>query len=87
MKKIMFIVFTLISVNMFSQILEPVKWTTEVKKISDSEYELIANATIDENWHLYSQNILEGGPIPKRFSFEGNGNYLKKGNTKEEKGF
>ena len=86
MKKIALIVFTLFSVNMFCQILEPVKWTTEVKKISESEYELIAIAAIDDNWHLYSQNLPEGGPIPTRFSFEGNGKYLKKGNTKEEKG-
>lgn len=69
-----------------SQILKPVKWSTEVKKVSDVEYELIANALIEENWHLYSQNVPEGGPVSTSFSFVGNNKYLKKGNTKEQKG-
>ncbi|KJD34884.1 cytochrome C biogenesis protein [Tamlana sedimentorum] len=69
-----------------AQILEPVKWSTSVKKISDSEYELIATATIDQNWHLYSQNVPEGGPIATTFTFNSSKDYLKKGNTSEEKG-
>ncbi len=35
---------------------------------------------------MYSQSVLEGGPIATSFTFEGNGNYLKKGNTLEAKG-
>ncbi|MFV9550878.1 protein-disulfide reductase DsbD domain-containing protein [Algibacter sp. PT7-4] len=69
-----------------SQILEPVKWSTLVKKISNSEYELVAIANIDDKWHLYSQTVPEGGPVSTQFSFEGNNKYLKKGNTKEEEG-
>ena len=69
-----------------AQILNPVKWKTSVIKISNSEYELIATATIDVGWHLYSQTVPKDGPIPTSFTFEGNSNYLKKGNTKEEKG-
>ncbi|WP_298500298.1 protein-disulfide reductase DsbD domain-containing protein [uncultured Algibacter sp.] len=86
MKNIFFSVLLLISANMFSQILEPVKWTTSVKKISNSEYELIATANIEDEWHLYSQNVPEGGPVSTQFTFEGNNKYLKKGNTKEEEG-
>lgn len=69
-----------------AQILEPVKWTTSVKKISATEYELIASATIDAGWHLYSQSVPEDGPIATSFAFEGNANYLKKGNTAEGEG-
>jgi len=69
-----------------AQILDPVKWTTSVEKISETEYNLIATASIDSGWHLYSQTVPENGPIPTTFSFKGNGNYIKKGNTKEEKG-
>ncbi|WP_298553771.1 protein-disulfide reductase DsbD domain-containing protein [uncultured Algibacter sp.] len=86
MKNIFLSIFIFISAHAFSQILEPVKWSTDVKKISSTEYELIAIATIDEKWHLYSQNVPEGGPIPTVFTFVGNPNYLKKGNTKEEIG-
>lgn len=86
MKNIFFSVFLLITANVFSQILEPVKWSTDVKKISSTEYELIATANIDKKWHLYSQNVPEGGPMPTVFTFVGNSNYSKKGNTSEENG-
>ena len=59
-----------------AQILEPVKWETSIEKISDTEYNLIATATIDKGWHLYSQIVPKNGPIPTTFAFEGNENYM-----------
>ncbi|MFV0566839.1 MAG: protein-disulfide reductase DsbD domain-containing protein [Flavobacteriaceae bacterium] len=69
-----------------AQILEPVKWASSTTKISDTEYELVATATIDSGWHLYSQNVPEDGPRPTIFTYQSNGKYLKKGNTTEEEG-
>lgn len=86
MRKLLVLLVLAFTANSYAQILEPVKWSTSVNKISDSEYELVATATIEDKWHLYSQTVPEGGPIPTSFTFEGNGNYLKKGNTKEEEG-
>ncbi len=86
MKNLFFSIIFLVTTSLFSQIIEPVKWTTKVEKISSTEYELIATAHIDEKWHIYSQNALEFGPLPTVFTFTGNSNYLKKGNTKEETG-
>lgn len=86
MKKIVLLVVLAISFSGFSQIHDPVKWSTSVKKISSSEYELIATATIQGEWHLYSQQVPEGGPIATTFTYSPNKNYLKKGNTKEGKG-
>lgn len=63
----------------------PVSWTTSVKKISSTESVLIVTAKINENWHLYSQSIMEEGPMPTMFFFESNKNYLKFGKTKERK--
>jgi thiol:disulfide interchange protein DsbD len=37
--------------------------------VGDNEAELTFSATIDENWHLYSQNIKDGGPIKTSFFF------------------
>lgn len=56
--------FVLSAISLQAQILEPVKWAFSLNKISETEYEVIADAEIDENWHLYSSNIPEGGPIP-----------------------
>mgnify|MGYP001823124180 CR=1 FL=1 len=86
MKKLLVILVLTITTSGFAQILDPVKWSTSVNKISDTEYELVATATIEDKWHLYSQTVPEGGPIATSFTFEGNSNYLKKGNTKEEAG-
>ena len=86
MKKLVAILIFIISLVSYGQIHEPVKWTTSVKKISDNESELIATAKLDDEWYLYSQKIPKGGPIPTLFSFTGDKRYLKKGNTKEEKG-
>jgi len=83
------IVFVLIFISQFSasaQILEPVKWSTSVEKISNTEYKLISKATIDTLWHLYSQNVPELGPIPTTFSYNENESFKIIGNTSEEEG-
>lgn len=83
-------IFIIIAIFNFSiaqaQILEPVKWETSVNKVSDTEFDLVTTATIDSGWHLYSQTVPEDGPIATSFNFDGNGKFLKKGNTKEEEG-
>ena len=86
MKKVILILLLLVFAIGNSQILEPVKWSTKVVKISDKEYELMATATSDAKWLLYSQTVPESGPIPTTFLFKSSSNYLKKGNTKEEVG-
>ncbi|MCL5244837.1 protein-disulfide reductase DsbD N-terminal domain-containing protein [Cellulophaga sp. 20_2_10] len=85
-KYILAAVVLLISISSYGQILDPVKWTTSVKKISATEYDLVATATIDAGWHLYSQNVPEGGPIATAFIFEKGNNYSVSGKTLEEKG-
>ncbi len=69
-----------------AQILEPVKWTTTVEKVSETEYDLISVATIDKGWHLYSQNVPEDGPIPTTFTYTTDEGYELLGKTLEDKG-
>ena len=83
MKKIIFLFLALISFSGFSQIFEPIKWKTGVQKISDTEYYLITTATIDDGWHLYSQDVPKGGPRPTVFSYKANENYELIGETIE----
>ncbi len=63
---------------------DPIKWTTEARKTGPNEYELVFTAALDKGWHVYSQFIDEGGPVPTTFSFD-KGKYEKKGKV-EEKG-
>ena len=88
MKKLfLYLLLATISVaSLQSQILDPVKWSTSIKKISETEYDLISKATIDKGWHLYSQVVPENGPLPTVFTFEENKDYQTVGKIKESKG-
>ena len=73
MKKKTFIVvftFLLLVVYSYSQVLKPVKWDFYLEELGNNEYELVFEASIDKTWHLYSQDIPEGGPIPTSFVFD-----------------
>lgn len=65
----LFSLLLVFTTNITAQIHDPVKWATSVEKISDTEFDLVLKATIDSGWHLYSQNVPEGGPIPTSFTF------------------
>ncbi|WP_348636598.1 cytochrome c biogenesis protein CcdA [Mariniflexile litorale] len=88
MRQFLFLLSVLIlSLTGHSQILEPVKWTTSVEKLSDTEYELTSKATIESGWHLYSQNVPENGPIATTFTYDDSeGGFNIVGNTSEEEG-
>lgn len=88
MKKIFFVLLaSVFSMVGYSQIHNPIKWTTTIEKISDKEYVLNAVATIQTGWHLYGQYIQEGGPSATVFAFKNPKNqYQLMGKTVEEAG-
>lgn len=72
MRKTLTLIFTLITLSLFSQIYNPVSWEFSQSKISDSEIELQFKANIEKGWHLYSQDIPESPPATA-FTFIING--------------
>ncbi|AFL80968.1 thiol:disulfide interchange protein [Aequorivita sublithincola DSM 14238] len=88
MKKIyLFLLLATVSLaSVQSQILDPVKWSTSIKKISETEYDLISKASIENKWHLYSQVVPDNGPLPTNLTFEENSAYKLVGKAKESKG-
>lgn len=48
---------------------EPVRWTTSIDRISKDAVVLQFDATIAENWHLYSLEEFIDGPLPTEFTF------------------
>lgn len=69
-----------------AQILEPVKWTSRVEKTSDTEFTLVMEAKIDEDWHVYSQFTPDGGSLPIEMKYlDQQGNYTLVGKTVESK--
>lgn len=53
-----------------AQMQDPIKFKTEWKKISDTEAEIIFNASIEKGWHLYSTELGDGGPISTSFNID-----------------
>nr|WP_314864422.1 cytochrome c biogenesis protein CcdA [uncultured Flavobacterium sp.] len=69
-----------------AQLLNPVKWTTQIEKKSEGNYVLTFNGVIDTGWHLYSQFTAEGGSLPLEVLFKNQkGNFELIGKTKESK--
>jgi len=68
----LFILFFLTGSFTYAQIYNPVEWISSVEKVTESEFNLVIKANIDDGWHLYSQNVPDGGPIPTRIVFEEN---------------
>ena len=81
---ILLIFFTSIG---FSQVLKPVKWSFSAVKTTDSTANLYLKATIEKNWHLYSQYIPDGPsrPDPTTFTFHKSENYMLIGKVYEPK--
>jgi thiol:disulfide interchange protein DsbD len=86
MKKAFAIVIALfLSIGAYAQIVAPVKWAYAAKKTSATEVTVLLKATIDAGWHIYSQNVKEGGPIKTSFTFAKSKDYSLVGKTSEPK--
>lgn len=55
-----------------SEIYDPVSWKFFVEDETDSTAVLVAEAEIDEGWHLYATDLggADEGPLPTEFTFE-----------------
>ena len=68
MKKLLSTLLLLLSVlTIKAQMQDPVHFRSELKRISDTEAELLFQATIDDGWHVYSTDLGKGGPISATF--------------------
>ena len=62
--------FLLYASVLSAQVLSPVKWTFDQKRISEKELELSFHATIAQGWHLYGTDLPDGGPVSTNFKFK-----------------
>ena len=86
MKKYFIAVFFLTVTLVNAQIFDPVNFVNEVHPIGEDSYEILITANIENGWHLYSQNVEEGGPIPTTFSFDSAAGIALIGDVEEPKG-
>jgi hypothetical protein len=84
MKKLFFLLFISCFTQLVNaQIKDPVAWTFEAKKKNADTYELVITANVPKPWHMYSQNMPSGGPVPTKVVFNNNPLVKKIGTTKE----
>jgi DsbC/DsbD-like thiol-disulfide interchange protein len=69
----------------FAQIEKPVTWSYAAKKVSKTEAVLYLKATIEDRWHIYSQNVKDGGPVKTTFTFSPSKEFSLVGKTVEPK--
>ena len=68
MKKTLTILLLLVAVlPLTAQMEDPVHFTTELKKLNETDGELTFRAKIDAGWHVYSTGLGAGGPVSATF--------------------
>lgn len=83
MKQTLTFIFLLISIALNAQIEKPVHWKFSLEPLSGNEYNLVFTATIDKPWHMYANDIPEGGPIATSFNFKDTIGYMLKGGIQQ----
>ena len=83
MKKIIVLFCAVVfAFNVNAQKTNPVKWSFTAVKKTDKQYDIVATATIDASWHIYSQ-FVKKGPVPTTIEFKTNPLVQIKGAAKE----
>ena len=78
--------FSLMPFFVFSQILQPVKWSFKVEQTRPGEATLLLISNADKGWHTYSQEVIPDGPSPTEFTFTKSPDYELIGKVVEPKG-
>lgn len=83
MKKMLLALFVMtFAIQGQTQKLAPVKWSYQVVKVADKQYNVVLTANVDAPWHIYSQ-FVKKGPVPTTVQFSKNPLIVLKGATKE----
>ena len=79
--------FLILSLKLgFGQGTQPVRWHFQSEPAANQEISLTLTASVAPGWHMYSQFMEEGGPMPTRLSFDRSDDFILAGKT-EEKGY
>ena len=82
MKKIVALLLAFVPMVMLAQFADPVKTTLELKKVSDTEVEVVMKATIDAGWHVYGNGFPDNGPTQAAVKVEKTDGAAPKGGLK-----
>src|SRR5262245_41181990 len=85
MRAFILVVTLLVSLTSLSaQIYNPVKWTITLSPAGDGNYTLLAKATIEKGWWVYSEYLEnEDGPIATTINYDAGDHFKLIGKSKE----
>lgn len=84
MKKLLFACWAFIALMLSGSAQEnPVKWKCSVNYLDGNQAELVMKANVGGGYHLYSQFMEEGGPIPTTFNFPKSESFTLSGKVSE----
>ena len=81
MKRILALLAVIVSTVLYAQP-QPVKWSTS-NTIVEDKVSVVIHADIAPGWHLYSQNLADGGPIPTSFYLDSSSAFVPLGKWSE----
>ena len=69
MKRLLFIFLltVILPISICGQIMDPVRFSSQLKMLEGDEAEIVFSGTIDNGWHVYSTDIGDGGPVSATF--------------------
>ncbi|MBR1669047.1 MAG: thiol:disulfide interchange protein, partial [Bacteroidaceae bacterium] len=71
MRRLLFTLLTLCCMGVANaQFAKPVKVATSIKETSATEAVITFACTIDNGWHMYSTQVVDGGPTPTTLNIE-----------------
>ena len=73
----------IVPMKMQAQIVDPVKWAFTIQEVNETEFDVVATATVDPQFHIYSTKMPDLGPLPTAFEFESSSNYEVVGEARD----
>ena len=74
MKKLLLILLmafaAIVPSEVCAQVIEPVKWSIAIQDLNDNEFDIVATATIDPEYHIYSTTMPDLAPLPTVFDIK-----------------
>jgi thiol:disulfide interchange protein DsbD len=61
---------------MQAQIVDPVKWAFSIQEVNETEFDVVATATVDPEYHIYSTTMPALGPLPTVFEFDDTNDFV-----------
>ena len=66
-----------------AQMVNPVEWEFSIQDVNETEFDVVAMATVDPEYHIYSTKMPALGPLPTVFEFEKSNDFEVAGEARD----